>query len=65
MEQISISKAMDSRLAYGLDELARMIGVSRGFLRLEIKRGKLNPKHLGRRVVVTADEARRYLSADF
>jgi hypothetical protein len=50
--------------ATGLQKLAPELGVSVGFLRLEISRGRLLPTRLGRRVVVTADEVRRYLAAN-
>ena len=48
--------------ATSLQKLAQELDVSVGFLRLEISRGRLLPTRLGRRVVVTADEARRYLA---
>jgi hypothetical protein len=54
----------NSRLAYSLEELAGDIGVSVGFLRLEITRGQLVPTRLGRRVIVAAEEVRRYLAAN-
>jgi hypothetical protein len=54
----------DDQIAYSLAQLAPKLGnVSVGFLRLEIARGKLKPRRLGRRVVITADEVRRYLDA--
>jgi hypothetical protein len=54
----------EHRISYGLQELAKMIGVSRGFLRLEVKRGNLKPRNLGRRVVVTRTEVKRYLGEE-
>jgi hypothetical protein len=48
--------------ATSLQKLAQELDVSVGFLRLEITRGRLLPTRLGRRVVVTTDEARRYLA---
>jgi len=50
------------RLAYGLSEVAESLGLSVPFLRLEIRRGKLRPSRLGRRVVVTSAEVQRYLA---
>jgi hypothetical protein len=52
------------RIAFGLAELARQLGVSTGFLRLEVGRGKLIPTRLGRRMVVTVSEATRYLDSN-
>jgi hypothetical protein len=51
------------RMAFSIKELALAYGVSSGFLRLEIARGKLRPARLGRRVVISRNEAERYLSA--
>ena len=48
--------------ATSLQKLAQGLDVSVGFLRLEISRGRLLPTRLGRRVVVTTDEVRRYLA---
>jgi excisionase family DNA binding protein len=50
------------KLGWTLDELARSLGVSVPFLRLEVKRGRLRAAHLGRRVVLLDTEVRRYLS---
>jgi hypothetical protein len=51
------------RMAFSIKELALAYGVSSGFLRLEIARGKLHPSYLGRRVVICREEAARYLKA--
>jgi hypothetical protein len=50
------------RLGFSLRRLAEATDVTVGFLRLEIRRGRLKPIRLGRRVVITATEVRRYLS---
>ncbi len=50
------------KLGWSLDELARSLGVSVPFIRLEVKRGRLKAAHLGRRVVVLDTEVRRYLA---
>jgi hypothetical protein len=53
------------QIAYSLKQLAPLMGdVSVGFLRLEIVRGKLRPRRLGRRIVIPASEVERYLSED-
>jgi hypothetical protein len=52
----------EQQIAYSLQQLAPLLGgVSVAFLRLEIARGKLKPRRLGRRVIITADEVARYL----
>lgn len=51
------------RLAYSIPELARKLGVSPAFLRLEAARQKLRLTRLGRRALVRAEEVERYLSA--
>jgi excisionase family DNA binding protein len=50
------------KLGWTLDELARSLGVSVPFIRLEVKRGRLRAAHLGRRAVVLNTEVRRYLA---
>ena len=50
------------KLGWTLDELARSLGVSVPFIRLEVKRGRLRSAHLGRRVVVLDSEVHRYLA---
>ena len=57
---------MDSqveRLTYSLPEVARKLGVSAAFLRLEAARHKLMLTRLGRRALVRAEEVERYLKA--
>jgi|GEM_PF-2517466 len=51
------------RAAFGLSELAASLGVSEGFLRLEIARGRLAPMRIGRRVLIPTEEWGRYLRA--
>jgi hypothetical protein len=51
------------RLGWTLNDLAHSLSVSVPFLRLEIKRGRLQAAHFGRRVVVLDPEVRRYLAA--
>jgi hypothetical protein len=48
--------------AFDLRKLAQEWSVSVEFLRLEIRRGNLLPTRFGRRVLVAAEEARRYLA---
>jgi hypothetical protein len=51
------------RLAWGLEEFAAATDTSVSFIRLEIRRGKIRPARLGRRVVILDREAQRYLAA--
>ena len=53
-----------TKLAYSLDEVARMLGVSKGHLRNENIRGKLNLLKSGRRTLITEAEIRRYLAGE-
>lgn len=54
--------AATPRLAYGMEELAEAIGVSRACVYGLKAEGKLTTFKLGRRTLVTADEARRLLT---
>jgi excisionase family DNA binding protein len=53
----------EERLTYSIPELARKLGVSPAFLRLEAARHKLILTRLGRRALVRAEEVERYLKA--
>jgi excisionase family DNA binding protein len=48
-------------LAYRIEELATLLGVSRSFVYLEIQAGRLRPVKLGRCTIILAEEVRRYL----
>jgi len=54
--------ASGSRLTFSLIESSRLLGVSVGFLRLEIGRKRLRPTRLGRRVLIRSEELMRYLA---
>ncbi len=49
------------KLAYSLDESANMLGVSKGHIRNEHVRGKLQLIKSGRRTLILAEELKRYL----
>jgi excisionase family DNA binding protein len=51
------------RLTYSIGEIAESLGVSEGFVRLEIQRGKLDTRRAGRRVLVTKASFDQYLDA--
>jgi excisionase family DNA binding protein len=52
----------ETKLTISLDEAAWRLSVSPSFLRLEIDRGKLKPTRLGRRVLISEGEIRRYIA---
>jgi excisionase family DNA binding protein len=49
------------KLAFSLPNLARALDVSTVFLRLEIKRGKLRPTRVGRRIIIKREDIIAYL----
>jgi len=49
------------RRAYSVDEIATALGVSAGFIRLEIARKNLSTVRAGRRVLILKDAFERYL----
>ena len=51
------------RIAYSIAEVASATGLSASFIRLEIGRGRLRASKCGRRVLITVEEMRRYLTA--
>jgi excisionase family DNA binding protein len=50
------------KMACSIDEVSRQTSLSKPFLRLEIKRGRLNAKHFGRRVLVLNQDLKNYLN---
>jgi excisionase family DNA binding protein len=54
---------MVERLAYGLGEVAGMLGVSASFMRLEVARGRLGVFHLGKRTLISREALDEYLAA--
>lgn len=50
-------------LSFGLAQAGAMLGISREQVRLEIQRGKLAAKRLGRRIIITEAALRQYLAA--
>ena len=51
------------KLAYGIADFARAVGVSRDKVYSEIKDGRLRAHKIGSRSVITADAARQYLAS--
>jgi hypothetical protein len=58
---MNLRSVTDHRLAYGLPSLAKSLEVSIGFLRAEIRRGRLRSTKLGRRTVVLSRDVAAYL----
>jgi hypothetical protein len=52
-----------TKLAYSLETAAEASSLSPSFLRLEISRGNLKARHIGRRLVITGPELRRYIES--
>jgi excisionase family DNA binding protein len=50
------------RIAWSLADIAKQTGLSLGFLRNEVRSGRLTVKHFGRRVLVLDDDLRAYLA---
>jgi excisionase family DNA binding protein len=50
-----------TRVAWSVSEVSARTGLSRGFLRNEIRRGRLRARRMGRRVLVLDSELHRYL----
>lgn len=59
---VMVDGGLADRLAFRVSEAAALIGVSPGFLRLELARGNLRATRLGRRLVLTRAELERYLT---
>jgi excisionase family DNA binding protein len=57
----TINESKSNRLALGIAEAADSVGVSAGFLRLEIARGRLKSSKCGRRVLLTPGDLENWL----
>jgi excisionase family DNA binding protein len=51
-----------NKLAYSVEEIAEQTSLSKAFLRLEIKRGKLKIRRFGRRVIIRDEDLREYIA---
>jgi len=51
-----------NKMAYSVEEISAQTSLSKAFLRLEIKRGKLKAGKFGRRVLVSANNLKSYLN---
>jgi excisionase family DNA binding protein len=50
-----------TKIAYSVEEMSEKTSLSKAFLRLEIKRGKLRVKRFGGRVLIRDEDLREYL----
>lgn len=50
-----------SRIAYSIDELAKVAGIGRTQIYKEIASGRLHPVKVGKRTLITANEAQHWL----
>ena len=51
-----------NKLAYSVEEISAQTSLSKAFLRLEIKRGKLKAGKFGTRTLITAENLSNYLN---
>ncbi|MGH9946836.1 MAG: hypothetical protein ACRD6X_06540 [Pyrinomonadaceae bacterium] len=59
-----LNESMYEKLAYSIDELAKLSTLSVPKIRKDIRNGKLESKKKGTRRIILRDEAIRYLSTD-
>ena len=63
MNHLPVTENAMQRAAWSIGEVADATGLSRGFLRAEVRRGKLPIRRFGRRVLVLNDDLRIYLKS--
>jgi len=61
---VTTETATQSRLAYGLDEIANRTGLSTAFLRKEARAGNLKTKKFGARRLVLNEDLEAYLKGE-
>ena len=59
--QMHIRVTEHDRLAWSLADISERTGLSVNFLRYEVRRGNLDVRKFGRRVLVTDEALRRYI----
>ena len=59
-----MSEPQDSRLAWGIADIAAKTGLSIGLIRQEVRRGNIRVRHFGRRVLVLDEDLRSYLERE-
>jgi hypothetical protein len=61
MEKRVTAESPSEKRAFSVADLSRQCDLSRGFLRLEIRRGALRARRFGRRVLVLKEDWDSYL----
>jgi excisionase family DNA binding protein len=61
MENLAVTPTGLVRAAWSIGDIAEATGLSQGFLRAEVRRGKLRIRKFGRRVLVLRDDLDLYL----
>jgi excisionase family DNA binding protein len=56
-----LAMTTELRMAYSLEEVSKKTSLSKAFLRLEIKRGRLQVRRFGRRILVRNEDLERYI----
>ena len=64
MERLQKGEALMEPLLVGRREAAKLLGLSLRSLDHAVCRGLLKPRHLGRRVLFTPEELKRFASRD-
>lgn len=57
----SVAPNINHRVAFSVEEIARSVGASRSFIRLEIARMRLKARRVGRRVFILNDDFESWL----
>lgn len=58
----AMEQAQQSRLAWGIADIAEATGLSEPFIRLKIHTGELRAKRVGRRVLILDGDLRAFLA---
>jgi excisionase family DNA binding protein len=56
------TNANPPKLGWSVEELASSLGLSKSFLRNEIRKGSLRARKIGRRVIILTSDLDKYLS---
>jgi hypothetical protein len=63
MAKRTTAEPLANKEAFSVSDLTRLSDLSKGFLRLEIRRGALRARRFGRRILVLRQDWDRYLQA--
>ena len=62
IENTEVNQVTITKLACSVAEVAEITSLSKPFIRLEIKRGKLKARTFGRRILILQTDLRDYLN---